>query len=291
MRIALIGAGGQLAADLVTALSPGHEVVGFLRPGFELCRPESIAESLDPHDWDMVLNTAAYNLVDQAETDTTDAFAVNAVGVGNLAKYCGRRGLPLVHFSTDYVFGLDGDRNRPWSEEDLPGPVSVYGNSKLAGEFAVRGNASEHLVIRTCGLYGRKGSRGKGGNFVETMLRLADQGKTLRIVGDQCCTPSFTADVAVATRALIEAGARGVVNVTNSGSCSWFEFAQAIFRLAGKEVSCERISSAEFGAQARRPPYSVLSLSRLEELSGGATPPDWSDALRRYLLGRSTPTS
>ncbi len=283
MKIALIGSGGQLAADLAVALA-GHEVVGFARPQFDLHDPDSIARGLTGTHWDAVINTAAYNLVDQAEKDPADAFATNAIGSANLARFCGQAGIRLFHYSTDFVFGLDADRKTPWSETDTPGPVSIYGISKLAGEHAIRAYASNHLVIRTCGLYGHKGSRGKGGNFVETMLRLADSGKPIRVVGDQRCTPSCTRDIADATARLLETSASGVIHLTNSGDCTWFEFAQTIFDLAQRKVDCQAITSSQFNAPAKRPPYSVLSLKKLAELVG--TPPDWRDALARYLLAR-----
>ena len=139
---------------------------------------------------DVVVNCAAYNFVDKAESEPDAAFAVNAWGVRDLARVCRDLDCVLVHFSTDYVFGLDSGRARPYAETDAPGPVSVYGLSKLAGEYLVRALCPRHFVIRTCGLYGVWGSGGKGGNFVETMLRVAGQGKPLRVVDDQICTPS-----------------------------------------------------------------------------------------------------
>jgi dTDP-4-dehydrorhamnose reductase len=285
VRIALVGGGGQLAADLRQALT-GHDVVGLARPTFDLHDADSIARELDPWDWDAVLNTAAYNLVDQAEKDPADAFATNAIGTAHLARYCGRRNLRLIHFSTDFVFGLDPHQNRPWREDDPPGPVSVYGMSKLVGEYAVRTYAPNHLVLRTCGLYGHRGSRGKGGNFVETMLRLAGAGKPVRVVGDQRCTPSFTRDVAGATAQLLGTSAQGVLHLTNAGQCSWFEFACAIFEKAGLVVDCQQITSAEFQAPARRPAYSVLDLAQVHRWVSPM--PDWKDALTRYLADRPT---
>lgn len=285
MRIAILGAGGQLAHDLIERLS-GHGVLGLARSEVDLRQPEAIERGLDPLELDAVVNTAAYNLVDKAESEPLVAFETNAVGVMNLARYCGHRGVRLVHFSTDYVFGLDVYRNHPWEVNDAPGPVSVYGSSKLTGEYAVRAYAPNHLVIRTCGLYGRKGSRGKGGNFVETMLKLADSGKPLRIVNDQTCTPSYVVDVADTTARLLETNAVGVIHATNAGGCTWFEFASEIFRQAKKTVECQPVTSKEYVTAARRPAYSVLSLEGLTTL-GLAQPPSWQDALTRYLQSRS----
>src|SRR5207245_2771295 len=165
----------------------------------------------------------------------------------------------LVHYSTDYVFGLDGSRATPLTEDDSPGPVSVYGLSKLAGEYLVRSICPKHFVIRTCGLYGVWGSGGKGGNFVETMLRVAGQGKPLRVVADQVCTPTYTVDLAEATAALLPTGRYGLYHLTSGGSCSWYEFARAIFELSGVRADLSPITSAEYKAAARRPGYSVLA--------------------------------
>lgn len=287
MKILLLGAGGQLAHDLAKALA-GHEVIPWTRAELDLgACPSDLADRLRATGAEVLVNSAAYNLVDQAESDPEPAFQVNAFGPRQLARACEQVGMALCHFSTDYVFGLEPGRGDPWNVQDAPGPVSVYGTSKLAGEYAVRASCTKHYVLRTCGLYGVKGSRGKGGNFVETMLRLAGKEGPLRIVSDQTCTPSYTADVARAAAALIETNAYGLYHVTNGGQCSWHEFAREIFRQAGLSVECQPISSAEFGAAARRPPFSVLANEKLRD--AGVTPPaDWRDALGRYLEERKS---
>lgn len=285
MRVALLGAGGQLAHDLLRELSR-HEVAALSRAEADLTDADGLRETLQALKPHIVVNSAAYNLVDQAEREPEAAFAVNAHGARTLARVCDDIGAALVHFSTDYVFGLDADRTTPWKEDDLPGPVSVYGLSKLAGEYGIRAHCPRHFILRTCGLYGVKGSRGKGGNFVETMLRLADVGKLVRVVADQRCTPSSTADVARAAAPLMTSDAFGLYHVTNADSCSWFEFAREIFRLVGKDVDCLPITSAEFGALARRPAYSALDVGKLTGLGLG-TPPAWQDALARYLAARA----
>src|SRR5262245_6590473 len=201
MKFAILGANGQLARDLAPRL-PG-EVVPLPRSQADLTRPDSLRQALAPLRADVVINCAAYNFVDKAESEPEAAFAANAWGVRNLALLCRELDCVLVHFSSDYVFGLDEQRQTPYGETDAPGPVSVYGLSKLAGEYLVRSNCPKHFVIRTCGLYGLWGSGGKGTNFVETMLRLAGQGKPLRVVADQICTPSYTVDVAAATVSLL----------------------------------------------------------------------------------------
>lgn len=286
MKILLLGASGQLAHDLKQALSK-HEVVGLTRTELDIENVGSVVTGIRDHTPDLVINTAAYNLVDQAETEPHAAFSANCLGPRNLALVCGDMKVPLLHFSTDYVFGLEPPPNGAWKETDAPGPVSMYGVSKLSGEYAVRTHCPKHYVVRTCGLYGVKGSRGKGGNFVETMLRLAGQGKPVRVVDDQQCTPSYTKDVAAAAAALIETGQYGLYHLTNSGRCSWYELACEIFRLEGLTVDCQPITSEQFGAPARRPPCSVLDTTKLQQ-AGVPAPPTWQDAVARYLADRKS---
>jgi dTDP-4-dehydrorhamnose reductase len=283
MRYAVIGAAGQLGRDLCPRL-PG-EVIPLARDRADLTQPELLRSTLNELRPDVVVNCAAYNFVDKAEGEPLDAFAVNAWGVRNLARTCRDLDCVLVHFSTDYVFGLDEARRTPWAETDAPGPVSVYGLSKLAGEYLVRSLCPRHFVIRTCGLYGVWGSGGKGGNFVETMLRLAGLGKPLRVVADQTCTPSYTVDVAAATAALVATGRYGLYHLTNAGACSWYELARAIFDLEGMRADLTAITSAEFGAPARRPVYSVLAAGAAAAL-GVAPPRPWPEALAAYLAER-----
>jgi dTDP-4-dehydrorhamnose reductase len=277
---AVLGASGQLGRDLCPRL-PG-EVIALTRDRVDLGRPETVQAMIRDLRPDIVVNCAAYNFVDRAETEPDAAFAVNAWGVRALATACREADCTLVHFSTDYVFGLDETRQTPYRETDAAGPVSVYGLSKLAGEYLVRSLCPRHFVIRTCGLYGVWGSGGKGGNFVETMLRLAGQGKPLKVVADQTCTPSYTVDVANATAALVQTGRHGLYHLTNAGSCSWFEFARTIFRTAGVAANLSPTTSRDYGAPARRPGYSVLAPTGSDGLG---LPPmrSWPDAVAAYL--------
>jgi dTDP-4-dehydrorhamnose reductase len=283
MKYALIGAAGQLGRDLQPRL-PG-EVVAWTREHADLTRPAELRAALEGLRPDVVVNCAAYNLVDRAESDPGAAFAVNAWGVRDLALICRDLGCVLVHFSTDYVFGLDEARREPCGETDAPGPVSVYGLSKLAGEYVVRAICPRHFVIRTCGLYGVWGTGGKGGNFVETMLRRAAEGKPLRVVADQTCTPTYTADLAGAVAALTAMDRYGLYHLTSSGSCSWHEFAGAVFEAAGVKADLTPITSREFGAPARRPAYSVLSTAAYQRLGLPPMRP-WREALAAYLAER-----
>lgn len=287
MRIALIGATGQLGTDLQKIL-PGEsgDVVPLGHQQIELSRDDSVESSLDGVEPNLVMNCAAYNLVDQAEDEPAAAYEVNSLGPRRLARWCGRNDVPLVHFSSDYVFGLDGSRNEPYSETDAPGPQSAYAASKLQGEYFVRSLCPKHFVLRTCGLYGLAAIQGAGkGNFVETMIRLGRKLDRLTVVHDQHCTPTSTADLAAATADLIQTEAYGLYHVTNSGATTWHDLAGEIFRREEISVELAPITSAEFGAAAPRPSYSILSTARIEAAIGRPMP-DWQDALQRYLDAR-----
>jgi len=285
MKYAVIGAAGQLGRDLVPRLN--GEVISLGRDRADLTQADPMRATLEELRPDVVINCAAYNFVDKAEAEPEVAFATNAHGVRSLALVCRALDCTLVHFSTDYVYGLDEERSKPYGETDAPGPVSVYGVSKLAGEQFVRSICPKHFVIRTCGLYGVWGSGGKGGNFVETMLRVAGQGKPLRVVGDQTLTPSYTADVAGGTIALLATQMYGLYHLTNTGSCSWFEFARTIFEKAGVKAELSPTTSAAYIQPARRPGYSVLSTGKSTGL-GLAEPRPWQAALDAYLIERQS---
>jgi len=282
-RILLVGASGQLGTDLARVFA-GPELIALAREALDVTDPDAVDAAVSAHAPAVVLNATAFNRVDDAESDPGPAFAVNAVAVHHLARAATRAGARLVHFSTDYVFGGAGPG--PFAEDAPAAPVNAYGVSKLAGEHLVRSAGAQHLVVRTSGLYGLSGSRGKGGNFVETMLRLAREGRPLRVVQDQVLTPTYTADLADAVRRLLGAGPPGgVYHLTSAGACSWFEFAQRIFSLAGLTTDLQPTTSEAFGAPARRPANSVLLNTRFDGL--GLTPlRPWSDALRAYLLAK-----
>ncbi|MFM8270949.1 MAG: dTDP-4-dehydrorhamnose reductase [Gemmata sp.] len=290
MKIAVLGAAGQLGRDLCPRLAALGDVIPLSRADIDLARPETIAPAVARVRPDLFVNCAAYNLVDKAESDPAAAHAVNADGVKALAEACATVWAKLIHFSTDYVFGGAAGRREPLAERDAPAPVSVYGTSKAAGEAHALALSANNLVIRTCGLYGVWGSGGKGGNFVETMLRLAAAGKPLRVVNDQRCTPSYTADVAAATVQLLQRGAGGLFHVVNGGACTWYEFAAEIFRREVLKPDFAPITSAEFGAAAKRPAYSVLSAAKLASV-GVAEPRPWPEALGAYLAERHNKSS
>jgi dTDP-4-dehydrorhamnose reductase len=284
--IAVIGAHGQLGSELLRLW--GDRAAALTHADIEITDPVSIAAALDTIEPQYVVNTAAYNLVDRAEQEPQAAFAVNALGPLHLARWCDDRGITLLHVSTDYVFGGDAGRMTPGTEADRPAPVSVYGCSKLAGEHLVAQACRRHFVVRTCGLYGSAIDESKG-NFVRTMLRLADERDELRVVSDQHCTPSFTADVAGAIDALLATDEYGLYHVTSSGQTTWYELACTIFKLTGRDVRVQPITTAEFAAPAARPAWSVLDCSKLAATAGVTLRP-WKDALADYLSRINSPT-
>lgn len=295
MKILLTGANGQLGSDLRIALSE-HTVVAATRQGIgnenynavalDVTDAVRLREVMAVYNPDLLLNTTAYNKVDAAETDAREALLVNAFAAQQLARVCREFDTPLVHISTDFVF--DGAKRGPYIESDLPNPLSAYGASKHAGELLVRAAWRKHYVIRTCGLYGVAGSSGKGGNFVNTMLRMAREGKPLTVVDDQVCTPTSTVDLARQIVRLIEhTGGQsdyGVYHMNDHGQCSWYGFASEIFRLAGVSANLSPIHSVDYNAPAMRPLYSVLQNARLQEL-GIDQMRDWRAALGEYLGG------
>jgi dTDP-4-dehydrorhamnose reductase len=258
-------------------------VVGFNHAQVDVEDAESVRCALLPIHPQLVVNATAYNLVDAAETDQVSAFQVNAIGPRNLALVARELEATLVHVSTDYVFS--GSRRRPHVEADPVDPLSVYGVSKAAGEMLVRSAWLRHFIVRTCGLYGVAGSRGKGGNFVETMLRLGGSGQVVRVVDDQVLTPTHTADLAVQIGRLAATDAYGTYHATCRGECSWYEFAAEIFRQAGLKPPLERQTTAQLGRTAPRPSYSVLDNEGLRRL-GIDVMPDWRQALQDYLAAR-----
>ncbi len=282
MKTLLIGADGQLGRELRQAFDD-HDLVPLTHADLEVTDSVQVRETLLGSRPDLILNTAAYHRVDECEDFPERAFAVNALAVRDLAAAAREVGAILVHFSTDYVF--DGRQARPYREDDPPGPLSVYAASKLAGEYFVRAVHERHFVIRTCGLYGPAGSSTKRGNFVETMLRLAAEGKEIRVVGDQVLTPTSAKELAGKVRQLVETGTHGLYHITNNGACSWYRFASAIFELSGIRARLAETTSAAYGARAIRPPYSVLAHVNLRAL-GLDDLRDWHDALADYLSER-----
>lgn len=291
VKVAVLGAGGQLGSDVCRAFeAAGHGVAALGRPDADITDAKAVRRALEAAAPDVVVNAAGRTDVDGCEGDPVGAFAVNAVGARNVAVAARELGFALVHLSTDYVF--DGTKGAPYVEEDCPSPLNVYGVTKLAGEHFVRSVAPRHLIVRTSGLYGARPAVGKGGlNFVVLMLKLARERGEVRVVADQRVSPTYTMDLARQLVGVVEAGVEGVVHATSAGECTWYEFAAKIFELAGVPVRLEPTTTAELGRAARRPAYSVLDNARLRALGLDVMPP-WEDGLRRFLeaVGERAPS-
>jgi dTDP-4-dehydrorhamnose reductase len=285
-KIALIGASGQLGTDLATVLGETFTLRPLTHDQLDVTDQASIEQALAADTPDVLINTAAFNRVDDCELHPEVAFRVNTVGPHLLARACRRSGTRLIHFSTDYVFS--GDMGRPWTELDCPRPTSMYGISKLGGELAARAADVTSYGIRVSGLFGLAGGSGKGGNFVETMLRLQAGGRPLRVVDDQVLAPTYTLDLALKMREFILAEpAAGLYHMTAEGACSWYEFARAIFALSNLEADLRPQSSADLGADAApRPHFSVLANDALRA-TGISQIRHWSAGLSEYLRRRA----
>lgn len=258
MRVLITGGAGQLGSDLRDLLEGrGKEVRGLDHAALDITSDEAVERALAESDPDVVFNCAAFHNVDQCEREEEQAAAVNVRAVKRLAERCAEGGARLVHFSTNYVF--DGTARDPYKEDDLPNPRSVYAITKLAGEYAALAYEPDALVVRTAGLYGLAGSASKGGNFVQRVLAKARTGETIRMVADQRLTPTFTADLAPAVVAAVEADLGGVLHLTNGGECSWHEFTVAIMEEAGLDVEVEAVETERRPGIAERPLNGVLA--------------------------------
>jgi len=286
-RVALIGSNGQLGSDIARLWASselgrrGDQLIGLVHSDIEVTDQAQVRSVLSGIQPGIVINTAAYHRVDDCEANALQALEVNGLGVKNLAEASRELGAVLMHFSTDYVFG--GDATAPYTEVDATLPVSAYGVSKVAGEQYLRYLLPEdHILIRSSGLYGVSGASGKGGNFVETMLRFARDGRSIKVVNDQVSAPTYTLDLAAVVIGIIAKGGRGTFHVTNRGECSWYDFAREIFALTGLNPDLSPTTSADYGSAAIRPAYSVLENRRLNEL-GIEQPRPWQEALADYL--------
>jgi dTDP-4-dehydrorhamnose reductase len=280
LKVAVIGAPGQLGQDLMRVFD--EDAVGFAHQDLDVTDEARVASAISSAEPDWVLNTAAFHRVDDCELDPTSTFAVNAVGALNVARAAADVGSGVVFYSTDYVFGgEDRERDHPYEEGDSPHPLSVYGASKVAGEQLVAQANPRHLVVRSAGLYGTATSR-KGWTFPELMLNKARTDGFVRVVTDQVLSPTFTADLALKTKELIEHDAVGLFHLTNDGECSWYEFARGAFDLAGVEAEMEPIESGQLRQRARRPSYSALTTARLQNMGLNPLRP-WKEALSDYL--------
>lgn len=287
MTILVTGAGGQLGSELAARL--GRRATAYDRDLLDITEAIEVVMLLDHEDEDdsieAVVNCAAYTHVDAAETSAEQCFRVNADAVETLARTCAARDIPLVQISTDYVFGGDRGRTTPYTEDDSPAPVNVYGESKLAGErFAA--SCPKHLVVRTCGLYAAPRAFQQVTNFAQTMLRLGRERNAVRVVADQVCSPTYVPHLAAAVLFLLEREAWGTYHVVDRGAVSWCEFAVELFRQAGVNTRVEAITTQEYAKTkepiAPRPKYSVLDTTIYARL-GGPGLPTWREGIAAYL--------
>ena len=288
MKALIIGPNGQLGHDIRRARNQrekSFELVSIARNVLNIATSCAVEQTLGEMNFDVLVNAAAYNLVDEAEDNAALAVAVNAHAVRAMARVCAAKGARLVHVSTDYVFGGGAARAAPLAEDDATAPVNVYGASKALGETLAFLECGDVVVLRVASLFGVAGSSGKGGNFVETMIRAGREKGALRVVADQTMSPTATADVArVILRILAEGCPPGVYHAVNSGAATWYEFARAIVRRAGVAAEVAPCASADYPTRAARPRYSALDNAKLASALG-AMPP-WQDALDRYLRAK-----
>lgn len=278
MKVLITGASGQLGYDAAKTLTARSvPFLGVHSKELDITDRDAVLRVFDTYHPDAVLHCAAYTKVDRAEDEVELCMRVNAEGTRNVALACRECGAKLLYVSTDYVFPGTGEK--PWETDDETGPLNVYGESKLAGEQAVRELVEKHFIVRTSWVIGEHGN-----NFVKTMLRLAQTHNVLRVVDDQIGSPTFTADLAPLLCDMIETERYGVYHATNEGFCSWAELAEAVFRVAGKGVAVRHVTTEEYGAKARRPKNSRLSKASLDA-GGFARLPSWQASLKKICAG------
>jgi dTDP-4-dehydrorhamnose reductase len=278
MRIAIIGSTGQLGTDLVEVLKQTGKYVIFplSHAQIECTDLDSVKLELIKLHPEIVVNCAAFVRVDECEVRPEEAFKVNALGAFHIARVSAELNALCVYISTDYVF--DGEKEEPYTEEDPPYPINVYGTSKLAGEYLISQACPRWLIVRMASLFGNVGTRGKGGNFVETILTKAKTREPLRVVNDIRMSPTYSYDAARVLEELIREEATGIFHVTNKGSCTWYDFAREILELAGIAAKLEPVSSLEYPTKASRPKNSSLRSTKISEQRS------WEQTLRAYLL-------
>ena len=291
-KVLLLGPNGQLGHDIREAHSSAGAPFDLLAVGrdrLDVSQPEAIARQLDDVQFDVLVNCTGYHRTDEAEDNAERAIAVNAHAVESMAKLCADKNARFLHISTDYVFGGDVERRQALREDDPVAPVNVYGASKALGETLARLAHEDVLILRVASLFGVVGASGKGGNFVETMIRLGREGgrgdRMLRVVDDQIMSPTATADVAdIAWHLLCMGCPPGTYHVVNSGVASWYEFATEIFRQTGLTVNIAPCSSTEYPTRAHRPLYSALDNAKIADAVGRLR--SWQEALDAYLLAK-----
>ena len=282
-RVAVLGSTGQLGTDLVEVLRRDErfDVIPLSHQEADCTKADEVQNVIAKLRPNFVINCAAFVRVDDCEDQASLAFEINALGAFNVARACAQADALCVYISTDYVF--DGAKEAPYVESDLQNPINVYGTSKLAGEHLVRQAAPRWLIVRVASLFGKTGARGKGGNFIETILAKAKRGEALRVVNDISISPTYARDAAEVLCHLLAKGVTGVVHAANGGSCTWYEFAKTALALCDLPPLIEPVATSAFPTRARRPRNSALaSEKRFRYLN--QVMPDWQAALRAYLI-------
>lgn len=279
MKIVIIGSTGQLGTDLVKILQDNNEVIGLTHNDIEVSDYKSclILKELKP---EVIINTAAFHKTDQCEEEPLKTFSVNAIGAKNVATISKEINAITVYISSDYVF--DGSKKEPYTEEDTPNPINTYGISKLAGELYTKQNP-KHYIIRVASLFGVAGASGKGGNFVETMIKKALNKEVINVVDDMWMSPTYTKDAALIIKKILKANVPyGIYHATNKGYCTWFQFAQEIFKLTGLTPIIKPIRTDQLQMKAKRPRFSALESVKLPKY--GIQTRRWEEALKEYLI-------
>lgn len=282
-RIAVIGSTGQLGSDLVAALQNAgrYAVIPLTHANIECTDPDSVRTAVTAAAPEIVVNCAAFVRVDECEDRADEAFRVNGIGALYVARTCAAVEALCVYISTDYVF--DGEKGQPYTEEDGPRPVNVYGASKLSGEYLTQQACPRSLIVRTASLFGIAGARGKGGNFVDSIVAKARRGEPMKVVNDIRMSPTYTRDAAQVMERLLRERLTGLVHLTNAGSCTWYEFAAAALDFLSLRAQLEPVSSTSYPMEARRPQDSSLRSTRLPALSGDGALRPWPEALKAYV--------
>ena len=275
MKILITGSNGMLGHDLIEVLKDHHELLLTTSKTLDITDGDSVMDFIVKSNPDIVINSAAYTDVDGCESNPDLAYNVNGEGVKNLALACREVDCPLVHISTDYVF--NGQNDRPWVEDDEIGPISIYGKSKLKGEEHIKEILEKYFIVRTAWLYGVNGR-----NFPRTMLELAQNHSEITVVYDEVGTPTYTPDLAKGISKLIETDYYGTYHLTNSGNCSWCEFARYIFEVADMDVKVIPVTASEFARPAPRPSYSVLENRKWVE-NGFEPLRNYKEAIKEYI--------
>lgn len=281
--ILIIGAAGQLGSDLKRVLEKNNKILAPSHAELDLTNFSQLEKYIITQKPDFIINTAAFHNVDECEQNPEKAFLINTYAVKKLAEIVKMIDGTLIHISTDYVFGVDTQRELPYGEDDNPGPVNFYGVSKLSGEYCIQYILEKFYIIRVSALFGVVGCRQKGGtNFVETMIKLAKDNKEIKIKYDEYVSPTYTLEAAYNIEKLITTKKYGIYHMTNEGYCSWYDFAKKIFELLNLEPKCIAVSHKDMPTIVRRPNYSVLENKKLKEINLNLMS-HWEVSLEKYL--------